>query len=63
VSSIGAATQESHSEPPESVGPLAAGVRSRSPADRFFRGLTGLFALLVLMSVFGMLVTRLVSEN
>ena len=62
MSSVGAATQESQSEPPESVGPLAAGVRSRSPADRFFRGLTGFFALLVLLSVFGMLVTLLVGS-
>ncbi len=36
------------------------GVGSRAPGDVFFRGLTGFFAVLVLLSVFGMLVTLLV---
>ncbi len=52
-----AATQES--EPPESSGPSAVGPRVVSPGDRFFRGLTKFFAALVLLSVFGMLVTLL----
>jgi len=59
VSPLGAAKQEKESESPDTPGPSSAGVRSRSLGDRFFRGLTGFFAALVLLSVLGMLVTLL----
>jgi phosphate transport system permease protein len=45
-------------EPP--VPPQSVAARTQSPGDQFFRGLTVLFAVLVLLSVFGMLVTLLV---
>jgi len=59
VSSLGAAKQERESESPDAPDPSSVGVRSRSLGDRFFRGLTGFFAALVLLSVFGILVTLL----
>jgi phosphate transport system permease protein len=59
VRSAGAATQERESPPHEAPRPSGAGVRFRSPADRFFRGLTQFFAAVVLLSVLGMLVTLL----
>ncbi len=59
MSSAGAATQARENEPPESFGPSSAGARSLSPGDRFFRRLTQGFAILVLLSVVGILVTLL----
>jgi phosphate transport system permease protein len=59
VSPLGAAKQEKESESPDIPGPSSAGDRSRSLGDRLFRGLTVFFAALVLLSVFGMLVTLL----
>jgi len=59
VSPLGAAKQEKESESPDIPGPSSAGDRSRSLDDRLFRGLTVFFAALVLLSVFGMLVTLL----
>jgi phosphate transport system permease protein len=59
VSLLGAAKQEKESESPDIPGPSSAGDRSRSLGDRLFRGLTVFFAALVLLSVFGMLVTLL----
>ena len=56
---MGAATQEKESSLPEPPRPSGVGERSRSPADRLFRGLTQFFAVLVLLSVFGILVTLL----
>ena len=59
MSSLGAAKQEKAGESPDTPGPSSAGARSRSLGDRLFRGLTGFFAALVLLSVFGILVTLL----
>ena len=59
MSPLGAAKQEKESESPDIPGPSSAGDRSRSLGDRLFRGLTVFFAALVLLSVFGMLVTLL----
>ena len=59
MSSVGVATQEKEGAPPESPDPSGARDHSRSLGDRFFRGLTQFFAALVLLSVFGMLVTLL----
>jgi phosphate transport system permease protein len=59
VSSVGVATQEKEGAPPESPDPSDERDHSRSLGDRFFRGLTQIFAALVLLSVFGMLVTLL----
>jgi phosphate transport system permease protein len=53
------ATQEMARMPPDPPIATGVGVGSRAPGDRIFRGLTGFFAVLVLLSVFGMLVTLL----
>jgi phosphate transport system permease protein len=59
VTSASAATLEKEGEPPESPATPGAKAHPRSLGDRFFRGLTQLFATLVLLSVFGILVTLL----
>jgi len=62
TSSVATATPELARVPPNPPVAPVAGVGSRAPGDRFFRALTGFFAILVLLSVFGMLVTLLVGS-
>jgi phosphate transport system permease protein len=59
MATVGAAADEGDSGSTEFRRPAAAGARAVSAGDRFFRGLTLFFALLVLLAVFGMLVTLL----
>lgn len=58
MTSVGAATQDQNES---SEGPARPGAEARaiSLADRLFRGLTQIFAMVVLLSVFGILVTLL----
>jgi len=59
VASVSAAAEEAESNRPEPPGRSGAGARALSPADRLFHGLTQAFAILVLLSVLGMLFTLL----
>ena len=59
MTSASAATPDTLGESAESPVTSGSGARSPSAGDRFFRGLTQLFAILVLLSVFGILLTLL----
>jgi phosphate transport system permease protein len=63
VASVGAAaTHAGEHEHSGASGHANEQARAVSLGDRFFRGLTGFFAILVLLSVFGILVTLLVGS-
>lgn len=60
MSSASAATQAGEGPPPGDIAPVDAEARPRPIGDRLFGGLTAFFALMVLLSVLGILVTLLV---